>query len=30
MLTEAMQAARLILDAGQTVMVSHWSGETCN
>jgi enolase len=26
----AMQAASLILDAGQTVMVSHRSGETCN
>jgi enolase len=29
-ITEAMQAARLILEAGQTVMVSHRSGETCN
>jgi enolase len=25
-----MQAARLIFDAGQTVMVSHRSGESCN
>ena len=25
-----MEAARLILDAGQSVMVSHRSGETCN
>ena len=29
-ITEAMEAARLILDAGQKVMVSHRSGETCN
>jgi enolase len=29
-ITEAMQAARLVLEAGQTVMVSHRSGETCN
>lgn len=29
-LTEAMEAARLILKEGQKVMVSHRSGETCN
>jgi enolase len=29
-ITEAMDAARLILNAGQNVMVSHRSGETCN
>jgi enolase len=29
-ITEAMDAARLILEAGQCVMVSHRSGETCN
>ena len=29
-ITEAMEAASLILDAGQNVMVSHRSGETCN
>jgi len=29
-ITEAMQAARLIFNAGQNVMVSHRSGETCN
>jgi enolase len=29
-ITEAMQAARLVLDAGQALMVSHRSGETCN
>lgn len=29
-ISEAMRAAKLILDAGQTVMVSHRSGETCN
>ncbi|OHT07341.1 enolase family protein [Tritrichomonas foetus] len=29
-ISEAMKAARLILDAGQNVMVSHRSGETCN
>ena len=29
-ISEAMEAARLILDAGQSVMVSHRSGETCN
>jgi enolase len=29
-ITEAMQAARLVLEAGQNVMVSHRSGETCN
>jgi enolase len=29
-ITEAMEAARLILKEGQKVMVSHRSGETCN
>jgi enolase len=29
-ISEAIQAAKLILDAGQKVMVSHRSGETCN
>ena len=29
-ISEAMEAARLILEAGQKVMVSHRSGETCN
>lgn len=29
-ISEAMRAAKLVLDAGQTVMVSHRSGETCN
>ena len=29
-ITEAMRAARLVLEAGQKVMVSHRSGETCN
>ena len=29
-ITEAMKAARLVLEAGQRVMVSHRSGETCN
>ena len=29
-ISEAMEAARLVLDAGQRVMVSHRSGETCN
>lgn len=29
-ITEAMKAASLILKEGQTVMVSHRSGETCN
>lgn len=29
-ISEAMEAARLILDAQQSVMVSHRSGETCN
>ncbi|KAH0785955.1 enolase family protein [Histomonas meleagridis] len=29
-ISEAMEAAKLILDAGQNVMVSHRSGETCN
>ena len=29
-ISEAMEAAKLILDAGQRVMVSHRSGETCN
>ncbi|KAK8870670.1 phosphopyruvate hydratase [Tritrichomonas musculus] len=29
-ISEAMEAARLILDANQHVMVSHRSGETCN
>ena len=29
-ISEAMQAAKLILDAHQNVMVSHRSGETCN
>jgi enolase len=29
-ISEAMQAARMIHDAGQNVMVSHRSGETCN
>jgi enolase len=29
-ITEAMDAARLVLDKGQKVMVSHRSGETCN
>ncbi|OHT06319.1 enolase family protein [Tritrichomonas foetus] len=29
-ISEAMEAARLVLEAGQKVMVSHRSGETCN
>ena len=29
-ISEAMKAARLVLDANQRVMVSHRSGETCN
>jgi enolase len=29
-ISEAIEAAKLILDAGQRVMVSHRSGETCN
>lgn len=29
-ISEAMEAARLIFNAGQNVMVSHRSGETCN
>ncbi|EAY06521.1 enolase family protein [Trichomonas vaginalis G3] len=29
-ISEGMEAAKLILDAGQRVMVSHRSGETCN
>jgi enolase len=29
-ISEAMEAAKLILDQGQKVMVSHRSGETCN
>jgi enolase len=29
-ITEAMEAARLVLDKNQKVMVSHRSGETCN
>jgi enolase len=29
-ISEAMDAAKLIFDAGQNVMVSHRSGETCN
>ena len=29
-ISEAMEAAKLILDANQRVMVSHRSGETCN
>lgn len=29
-ITEAMKAARLVLEANQKVMVSHRSGETCN
>ena len=29
-ISEAMQAAKLVLDANQRVMVSHRSGETCN
>lgn len=29
-ISEAMNAARLVLNAGQKVMVSHRSGETCN
>jgi enolase len=29
-ISEAMDAARLVLQAGQKVMVSHRSGETCN
>jgi enolase len=29
-ISEAMEAARLVLSAGQKVMVSHRSGETCN
>jgi enolase len=29
-ISEAMEAARLILKEGQKVMVSHRSGETCN
>ena len=29
-ISEAMEAARLILDQNQSVMVSHRSGETCN
>ena len=29
-ITEAMRAARMVLDEGQKVMVSHRSGETCN
>jgi enolase len=29
-ISEAMEAARLVLQAGQKVMVSHRSGETCN
>lgn len=29
-ISEAIEAAKLILDAGQNVMVSHRSGETCN
>lgn len=29
-ISEAMRAAKLVLDQGQTVMVSHRSGETCN
>jgi enolase len=29
-ISEAMEAARLVLTAGQKVMVSHRSGETCN
>ncbi|EAY10609.1 enolase, putative [Trichomonas vaginalis G3] len=29
-ITEAMKAAKLVLSAGQKVMVSHRSGETCN
>jgi len=29
-ISEAMEAAKLVLDAGQRVMVSHRSGETCN
>jgi enolase len=29
-ISEAMDAARLVLDAHQKVMVSHRSGETCN
>ena len=29
-ITEGMEAAKMVLDAGQNVMVSHRSGETCN